>query len=636
MINWIAASSALIIIVALLRRILRGRIALRLQYALWLVVLVRLLFPLELGSLPFALSNAVEQIPVVQEFGDIQDMQTIEHTESGAVVGYTGTPDETAPLQIYDKKTDAEFTHIENTLKLREIAVHIWKAGIAVLLAVFFASNMRLSRRLKKERTLLSDTGDLPVYITSQVETPCLFGFFSPTIYVTPEVAGDETVLRHTLEHELTHYRHWDQLWAILRCCALALHWYNPLVWWATKLSRNDAELACDEATLIRLGEEERAEYGRTLIEMTCQGPSRLLTTATTMTGSKNTLKERISLIAKKPKMALYTLIAVIIIAVCAAVFTFTGSDVSTNRKLCHWMQTVTTEELSYAYISEGYGTAATSYTLDSEFRAELVSILNDLEWSQFGMDQHAGAPERRLFIATGAYLDWDEEFIFGIREDDRLSISFTSEFGDDISKPNKGWYVTSPELSQFINDILDGKTSLPESLEYFRADLDADDEKERITIGTAIDGVYTLNVQKSDGTVIWSEDAALAHPGWNILMLYQTGNMEALVRYTPDARSSLAGYKLTLFNLEGGKENIISERSVSFVMPGETPPGGIPEKWDTNPQTVTDFLQNANDVMNYCTILLSTWDGRLVMAPESPQFLIDENIELIRRFSDE
>ncbi|MBQ6899418.1 MAG: M56 family metallopeptidase [Firmicutes bacterium] len=479
MINWIAASSALIIIIASLRRILSGRIALRLQYALWLVVLVRLFFPLELGSLPFALSNAVEQIPIVQEFEDIQNVQVLEHTESGAVVGYTGTSDETAPLQIYDKKTDAEFAHIENTLKFRDIALPLWKAGIAVLIAVFFASNLCLSRRLKKERTLLSDTGDLPVYITSQVETPCLFGFFSPAIYVTPEVAADETVLRHTLEHELTHYRHWDQLWAVLRCCALALHWYNPLVWWVAKLSRSDAELACDEATLIRLGEEERAEYGRTLIRMTCQGPSRLLTTATTMTGSKGTLKERISLIAKKPKMALYTLIAVIIIAVCAAVFTFTGSDVSTNRKLCDWMQSVTAEELSYAYISEGYGSAVTSYTLDSEFRAELVRILNSLEWNQFGMDQHAGAPDRRLFATTGAYLDWDEEFIFGIREDNRISISFLTEFGEEISKPGKGWYVTSPELSSFINDILDGKTSLQESSEYLRADLDADGEDE-------------------------------------------------------------------------------------------------------------------------------------------------------------
>ena len=36
-------------------------------------------------------------------------------------------------------------------------------------------------------------------------------------------------------------------------------------------LSRRDAELACDEATIKRLGEEERASYGRTLIGLTCE-----------------------------------------------------------------------------------------------------------------------------------------------------------------------------------------------------------------------------------------------------------------------------------------------------------------------------------------------------------------------------
>ena len=41
---------------------------------------------------------------------------------------------------------------------------------------------------------------------------------------------------------------------------------------------------------------------------MTCQGHSQLLTTATTITG-------RINLIARKPKMAVYTLLAVLLIA---------------------------------------------------------------------------------------------------------------------------------------------------------------------------------------------------------------------------------------------------------------------------------------------------------------------------------
>jgi len=634
MINWIISSSVLIIITVALRLVLKGRISLRLQYALWLIVLVRLLFPLELGSMPFSLSNTVQQIPIVQEFEDIQDVDVLEHLDSGAVLGYSGTPDETAPLQIYDNKTDEEFTHINNALKFRDIAVPLWQSGSAVIIAVFIASNLHLARKLKKFRTLLCEYCDLPVYITDQVETPCLFGFFSPAIYVTPETASDETFLRHTLEHELTHFRHWDQLWAILRCAALALHWYNPLVWLAAKLSRNDAELACDEATLLRLGEDERAAYGRTLIQMTCQGPSRLLTTATTMTGSKGTLKERISLIAEKPKMAVYTLIAVLIIAVTAALFTFTGSDAASNRKLHNWMQTVTADEIAYAYISEGYGTATTSYTLNSEFRAELARILNNLKWNQFGMDQHAGAPERRLFMATGAYLDWDEEFIFGIREDGKISISFTSEFGEEISKPNKGWYVTSPELSSFINDILDGKTSLPESSDFFRADLDYDGEDEIIRVDMKHSGeVYTLQVSTQDGTLLWEGDAALPHMGWTTYMLYQDGTSRGILNYTPAAGQGLAGYNYQVHFLDGNETPEYLKGEVSFPLPPVDANSPFAD-YEYDPMEVIAFLEDINYLMEHSVILLSTEGGELIVGPESPQFLIDDNMELVRQLT--
>lgn len=58
---------------------------------------------------------------------------------------------------------------------------------------------------------------------------------------------------------------------------------------------------------------------------MTCQKRVALLVTATTMTGSPKSIKERITLIAKKPKMAIYTLVAVLLIAAAAVCCTFTG-----------------------------------------------------------------------------------------------------------------------------------------------------------------------------------------------------------------------------------------------------------------------------------------------------------------------
>ena len=62
MIQVLLTSSLLILILALLRRVLRGRVSLRLQYALWVLVAVRLLVPVSFGSSSVSVLNAVEPV----------------------------------------------------------------------------------------------------------------------------------------------------------------------------------------------------------------------------------------------------------------------------------------------------------------------------------------------------------------------------------------------------------------------------------------------------------------------------------------------------------------------------------------------------------------------------------------------
>lgn len=59
MAEWIISSSALILAVVLLRRVLRGRLSPRLQYALWALVLVRLLVPMSFGAAGLSVQNLV-------------------------------------------------------------------------------------------------------------------------------------------------------------------------------------------------------------------------------------------------------------------------------------------------------------------------------------------------------------------------------------------------------------------------------------------------------------------------------------------------------------------------------------------------------------------------------------------------
>ena len=329
MIEWIVSSSILIVVIIALRRILKGKISLRLQYALWGLVLLRLLLPFSVGSSGISVANALPG----NVTGGILSAGIPDGTHTASADDISEPPVPAAPSAVPAQTgTETVFqNHVPDaSAKAADwglIAKTVWLVGAAAVGLWLLISNLRLAGKLKKSRQALACAPcRLPVYLSDGVDAPCLFGLFRPSIYVTPQAAENAVVLRHTVAHETTHYRHGDHLWAILRGVCLALHWYNPLVWWAAVLSRNDSELSCDEGTIKRIGEQERAEYGRTLIAMTCQKRPALLITATTMTGGKSSIRERITLIAKKPKTAVCTLIAVAVIAAVAVGCTFTGA----------------------------------------------------------------------------------------------------------------------------------------------------------------------------------------------------------------------------------------------------------------------------------------------------------------------
>ena len=329
MIEWVVSSCILILAVIALRYLLRGKISLRLQYALWLLVLARLLIPVSFGSTDISVMSVVEKAPAVQAVESVREVDTIWQADNGSVQGLpAGAAADNAPLQIAPRTTsDDQFSRMSSALTLRKVLLPVWWIGAAVTLLVFLTANLCFAARLRKSsRPLIVEGASLPVYVARERAVPCLFGLFRPAVYVTPEAAEDDTLLRHTVAHETTHFRQGDHVWALLRTVCLALHWWNPLVWWAAKLSRQDGELACDEATIRALGEGERAAYGRTLIRMACGRGASPLLTATTMDGGKTSLHERIVLLAKKPRTAALAAIALVLAAALCVGCTFTGA----------------------------------------------------------------------------------------------------------------------------------------------------------------------------------------------------------------------------------------------------------------------------------------------------------------------
>jgi len=179
----------------------------------------------------------------------------------------------------------------------------------------------------------LSEDGRVPrVYRSFYAATPMLVGIFRPTI-VLPDREYSEEQLHSIIFHELTHMRRWDipVKWLFLLACAL--HWFNPLVWFAQREIDRICELSCDELVIRDMDARGRQNYGNTLIFVATNKKIPLPVLSTTMCNEKRALRERLTSITKSRQ---YTRIAVamsLMIVLVATLTAFTvGAARSSNR----------------------------------------------------------------------------------------------------------------------------------------------------------------------------------------------------------------------------------------------------------------------------------------------------------------
>ena len=329
-------SSVLILALLVMRKLFRKSLSGRVQYALWALVLVRLLVPVNLPAMDFSVLTAAKPVEekvtesIVERpvFVPVAQEPLEEHPLAWKVPAeYTCTSEgESVWIAHTEQQTAVQYKRLSS----KTVLTWIWLAGSSILGAFLLAVNLRFWLWLRKARKPYEvDDCKLRVYLVEAgLPSPCLFGLFRPAIYLTPAAIETEESLRHVLAHELTHARHLDHLWTFLRGVCLAVYWFNPLVWVASAAVKKDCELACDEGALARLEEDDRIPYGETLVSLipVRQTVNPMLAT-TAMTTGKRHLKDRVSRIAKRSKQTMAAVVAVALLTVAVSACTFTGGD---------------------------------------------------------------------------------------------------------------------------------------------------------------------------------------------------------------------------------------------------------------------------------------------------------------------
>ena len=136
----IISASALILLLAALRPLLRGRVDPRLQYALWLLVALRLLIPVPLFPSPVSLSDAAAEVQqsVAAQYPASRPWLGEPRADAPAAQPIApGVPADTAPAQ-----PAREATAVVNWPLL------VWGAGAALTAAALLGSDLVFRHRL--------------------------------------------------------------------------------------------------------------------------------------------------------------------------------------------------------------------------------------------------------------------------------------------------------------------------------------------------------------------------------------------------------------------------------------------------------------------------------------------------------
>jgi len=262
-------ASALAVVILCIQYVLRRRLPAAWQYALWLPMLAVLVLPV-LPEAPFGLVSHQAAEPtaaVVAPMSMTSGFAALETSSEG-----------TAPAPGL-------------AAKLNYFAI-AWLAGACVVLAAGAFGYQRNMRRIRlsssaPDRRLQAAIEEAAekvglkrvpqVLISPDVASPAVTGLVRPALLLPagfPDgFSGVEA--RLILLHEFTHLKRLDLPLNWLMFVLQALHWFNPLLWFAFARMRADREAACDARVLSIDATDRRAEYGGALLKLQCTAPSR-------------------------------------------------------------------------------------------------------------------------------------------------------------------------------------------------------------------------------------------------------------------------------------------------------------------------------------------------------------------------
>ncbi|MDE7276205.1 MAG: M56 family metallopeptidase, partial [Lachnospiraceae bacterium] len=352
----------LFLIVFLVVQMYRNRLSRRWQYYIWLLVVFRFLIPLTFPhTVTGYLFQGVEQAVAGRNAADAvenavrKDIQesAVDEMEDASADAAAGIADDskenvggqgTAP--VADTASDVLTVSFQEAADSRHMPAFsfwvfgIWAVGAFGLLVRKITIYQSYMQFLRKGNVEVSDIETLNIlaeaeeklrikraiglYRNPLVTSPIMTGFIRPKI-VIPDKKMTNGELACIFAHELVHFKYFDMLYKWLVQITICVHWFNPFVWLLGKEVNKHCELSCDEKVIGALNEQERKNYGDTLLSFLKRGETYQSPLASiTLTEGAEQLIERLGAIMdyQKKTRTIMILTTVLTVLLC---FFFSG-----------------------------------------------------------------------------------------------------------------------------------------------------------------------------------------------------------------------------------------------------------------------------------------------------------------------
>jgi beta-lactamase regulating signal transducer with metallopeptidase domain len=262
------------------------------RYALWMLILVKLVLPPSLTSpvsftaeMPFAVKQMVTNAEYRIQNAELGTQNTEYKIQKTNPKQTQITEIQSADAKAMADKNPKMDSRIRGNDRVtwKVYAMFVWLGGAAILTG-WLVMRLRGLRRehLEGEQILPERLEELlaatakklnlrripQVILTDKVCCPAVFGVFRPVLLMPAGKLANMTLkdAENIFLHELAHIKRGDLLAHAVYMILQIAYWFNPLVWLVRKPMQNLRELCCD-ATVARLLKERTADYRQTLLD---------------------------------------------------------------------------------------------------------------------------------------------------------------------------------------------------------------------------------------------------------------------------------------------------------------------------------------------------------------------------------